>query len=94
MTFFLLKCSNNYIRDTLLHSPNGTPIDVAQLVYCSNDFCIYWLDNEFITKKRLDNIRKIIEIESFEEIKDINISIDDIQWNDTFIQNLFNLKNI
>lgn len=95
MTFFLLKCNNEYINNTLLHIPNGTPLTIAQLIYCSYDFCIYWFDAEYITNERIEKIKNMDEIEYFEEIQGITISIYDNnwQWNDTYIKKLFNLKN-
>lgn len=100
MPFYLLTLDESdlekmkHLSFLLLQSPNGTPLCGAQAIKTPNllgALRIYWLDNDFATPYRIEQICLLDGVKSFRKLSEISVSIYDSEWlwNDNYIDNVF-----
>lgn len=87
MPFFILRIDNvctdkiRTLKFTLAQSPNGTPLSSAQAIWTPNlsqNIRAYWM--EYATSSRIEEIRSLEGVKSFDELKEITATIYDASW--------------
>ena len=111
MSFYLLTLDESDLEKMkqlsflLLQSPNGTPLCGAQAIRTPNLVGvtrIYWLDDEFATPHRIEQICLLDGVKLFRKLSEFSVSIYDREWlwEDDYIEKIFakyvdiSLKNI
>lgn len=95
LLFQLKNCDSvENLKFTLAGCPNGTPLSVAKLILSwkfNNQLCIYWLDDEFVSPERTEQVKAMEGVHDFQELSEITTTIYHPEWKyeDLFIENIF-----
>jgi hypothetical protein len=89
MPFFVLRIDNvctekvRMLKWILAQSPNGTPLCCGQAIWTPSlgeNIRIYWIDDKFVTARRIQKIRSLQGVNAFEELSGVRVTIYDPSW--------------